>query len=53
MTKKSVSPKIYALATIIFFAILILLLVTNAISARDEKKQAKMNRALRRTPPAK
>ena len=53
MTKKSVSPKIYALATIIFFAILILLLVTNAISARDEKKQSKLNRSLHRTPPTK
>lgn len=48
MTKKSVSPKIYALATIIFFAILILLLVTNFISAKDEKTQAKLNRSLRR-----
>ena len=48
MTKKSVSPKIYALATIIFFAILVLLLVTNFISAKDEKTQAKLNRSLRR-----
>jgi len=48
MTKKSVSPKIYALATIIFFAILILLLVTNFISAKDEKTQAKLNKSLRR-----
>jgi len=48
MTKKSVSPKIYALATIIFFAILILLLITNFISAKDEKTQAKLNRSLRR-----
>jgi len=51
MTKKSVSPKIYALSTIIFFSILILLVVTNLISSRDERKQARMNRALRRGNP--
>ena len=48
MTKKSVSPKIYALATIIFFAILILLLITNIISTKDEKTQAKLNKSLHR-----
>lgn len=39
MTKKNVTPKIYALATLIFIAILILLLVTNFISSKDAKKQ--------------
>ncbi len=52
MTKKTVSPKIYALATIIFIVILALLLITNAISARDERKQARINRALHRGDPS-
>ncbi len=39
MTKKNVTPKIYALATLIFIAILILLLATNFISSKDVKKQ--------------
>ena len=36
MTKKTVTPKMYALATLIFFVILILLLLTN-LSDRDDK----------------
>ena len=48
MTKKTVTPKIYALATLIFLTILILLFVTNAISARDARRQARMDRALHR-----
>jgi spermidine/putrescine transport system permease protein len=40
MTKKTVTPKMYALATIIFFAVLILLLLSN-LAERDEKKSAK------------
>ncbi len=46
MTKKNVTPKIYALATLIFFAILILLVVTNIISSRDERKLARMKKTL-------
>ncbi|MCR4935629.1 MAG: ABC transporter permease [Oscillospiraceae bacterium] len=38
MTKKTVTPKMYALATIIFFVILALLLVSN-LTDRDEKKK--------------
>ena len=38
MTKKTVTPKIYALATIIFFTILLLLILSNVISAKDERK---------------
>ena len=36
MTKKTVTPKMYALATIIFFVILTLLLVTNLIGGDEE-----------------
>ena len=38
MTKKTVTPKMYALATIIIFVILALLLVSN-LTDRDEKKK--------------
>ena len=37
MTKKTVTPKMYALATLIFFVILALLLISN-LTDRDEKK---------------
>ena len=36
MTKKTVTPKMYALATIIFFAILFLLLLSNFVDRGDE-----------------
>ena len=42
MTKKTVTPKMYALATIIFFVILLLLLITNLMdddAARERKAQ--------------
>ena len=53
MTKKTVTPKMYALATIIFFVILILLLVTNlsdsessqAVRKARRKKKAKQEEA--------
>lgn len=38
MTKKTVTPKMYALATIIFFVILALLLISN-LTDKDEKKK--------------
>jgi len=41
MTKKTVTPKMYALATIIFFAILILLLLSNAADSSDRKNKKK------------
>ena len=49
MTKKTVTPKMYALATIIFFVILFLLLLSNlvdeetaqAVRAAREKKNAR------------
>lgn len=37
MTKKTVTPKMYALATIIFFAILILLILSNAADSKETK----------------
>ena len=51
MTKKTVTPKMYALATIIFFVILFLLLLSNltdadtvqAVRTAREKKRAKKN----------
>ena len=43
MTKKTVTPKMYALATIIFFAILILLLLSN-LADRDENERQKARR---------
>ncbi len=39
MTKKTVTPKMYALATIIFFVILALLLITNLMDAEDEDEK--------------
>ena len=41
MTKKTVTPKMYALATIIFFVILLLLLITNLMddAVRERKAQ--------------
>jgi len=39
MTKKTVTPKMYALATIIFFVILTLLLITNLIGDEDGAKR--------------
>lgn len=48
MTKKTVTPKMYALATIIFFVTLALLLISNFISDRDAEnakpKKAKRGR---------
>ena len=52
MTKKTVTPKMYALATIIFFVILFLLLLSNLSdadtvqavrTAREKKKAAKID----------
>ena len=46
MTKKTVTPKMYALATIIFFVILFLLLLSNVIDADTAKtvKEARQKR---------
>ncbi len=47
MTKKTVTPKMYALATIIFFVILTLLLITN-LSDNEESRQLKQQRRAKR-----
>ena len=39
MTKKTVTPKMYSLATIIFFVILALLLLSNLTDSRDAKQK--------------
>lgn len=44
MTKKTVTPKMYALATIIFFVILTLLLVNNLIDNEDSRKIRKLRK---------
>ena len=41
MTKRRVTPDMYALSTLIFLAILVLLVVSNVISSRGDKKSAK------------
>lgn len=41
MTKRRVTPDMYALSTIIFLAILVLLIVSNIVTARGDKKLAK------------
>ena len=49
MTKKTVTPKIYALATIIFFTILLLLILSNFISTKDERKHINRLKKQRKT----
>ena len=47
MTKKTVTPKMYALATIIFFVTLALLLISNLVD-NDDARQLKQKRDARR-----
>ena len=48
-TKKPLPPKIYALFTLLFFAILLLMIVMNIFQSRDEKRQReKLNKKYRR-----
>lgn len=50
MTKKTVTPKIYALATIIFFTILLMLILSNVVSAKDERRHInKIKKSKRRS----
>lgn len=44
MTKKTVTPKMYALATIIFFVTLSLLLISNFVDNEDQKQLRKKRR---------
>lgn len=49
-TKKPLPPKIYALFTLLFFAILLLMVVMNLLQSRDEKHQKnKLNQKYRRS----
>ena len=41
MTKRRVTPDMYALSTLVFLAILVLLIISNTISARGDKKNKK------------
>lgn len=43
MTKKTVNPKMYALATIIFFVTLTLLLISNFVDSSGKNKQEKID----------
>ncbi len=45
MTKKTVTPKMYALATIIFFVILSLLLINNVVDTDDGRKLRKLRKS--------
>lgn len=45
MTKKTVTPKMYALATIIFFVTLTLLLLSNLIDNEDSRRLKEMRKA--------
>ena len=44
MTKKTVTPKMYALATIIFFVILTLLLISNSIDSGETERKPRKNK---------
>ncbi len=48
MTKKTVTPKMYALATIIFFVTLALLLISNMVDNDDAKKLQQKRKARRK-----
>ncbi len=45
MTKKTVTPKMYALATIIFFVTMALLLISNVVDNEDNKKLRELKNA--------
>lgn len=44
MTKRRVTPDMYALSTLIFLALLVLLVVSNVISARGDKKLSRKSK---------
>ena len=44
MTKKTVTPKMYALATIIFFVTMVLLLISNFIDNEDRKRLSEVRK---------
>ncbi len=50
MTKKTVTPKMYALATIIFFVTLALLLISNVVDNEDSRKLKEQKKRKARKP---
>lgn len=48
MTKRTVTPDMYALSTLIFGTVLLLLVLSNVISARQETRAARLARRARR-----
>ena len=48
MTKRTVTPDMYALSTLIFGSVLLLLVLSNIISARSESREARLARKKRR-----
>ena len=48
MTKKAVTPKMYALATIIFFVTLTLLLISNVVDNEDRRQLKELKKAKKR-----
>ena len=48
MTKKTVTPKMYALATIIFFVTMTLLLISNVVDTDEGKKLKEKRKKLKR-----
>lgn len=48
MTKKTVTPKMYALATIVFFVTMTLLLISNVVDTDDGKKLKEKRKKLKR-----
>ena len=49
MTKKTVTPKMYALATIIFFVTMALLLLNNAVDDEESRKIKKLKKQKKKT----
>ena len=50
MTKKTVTPKMYALATIIFFVILALLILTNLVDSDEPNAESRKRKTPRKQP---
>ena len=48
MTKRTVTPDMYALSTLIFGTVLLLLLLSNIMSARQENRAARLARKKRK-----
>ncbi len=49
MTKRTVTPDIYSLSTLLFVSVLLLLFLSNLMQARSEKKEEMARRARKRT----